>query len=288
MTTTPGPSTYLTTREVADLLRVRERKVYDLAAANEIPHRRITGKLLFPADEIQGWIDGGTAGTAERPPILAGSHDPLLDWAAREAGAGLATLYDGSAAGLRDFAAGEASLSALHIPEDDGWNIETVSGMDLRNCVLIGVARRTQGLILPRNAGDRIGGLQDLQGARIVLRQPGAGARSLFDRLAQSAGMTDVTVLDATARTETDAAQAVARGDADASFGLEAAARQFDLGFAPLVQEQFDLLIDRKAYFQDPVQTLLRFLRSDQAAAKAVALGGYDLNPLGEVRWVSP
>ena len=43
---------FLTTREVADLLRVKERKVYDLAAADEIPHRRITGKLLFPRAEL--------------------------------------------------------------------------------------------------------------------------------------------------------------------------------------------------------------------------------------------
>ncbi|NIP83903.1 MAG: helix-turn-helix domain-containing protein, partial [Gemmatimonadetes bacterium] len=49
MTTREGegatPPQYLTTREVAELLRVKERKVYDLAAAGEIPHRRITGKL---------------------------------------------------------------------------------------------------------------------------------------------------------------------------------------------------------------------------------------------------
>ena len=39
---------FLTTREVAALLRVKERKVYDLAAAGDIPCRRVTGKLLFP------------------------------------------------------------------------------------------------------------------------------------------------------------------------------------------------------------------------------------------------
>mgnify|MGYP003652046767 FL=1 len=43
---------YLTTKEVAELLRVKERKVYDLAGAGEIPHRRITGKLLFPRAEL--------------------------------------------------------------------------------------------------------------------------------------------------------------------------------------------------------------------------------------------
>jgi excisionase family DNA binding protein len=69
---------------VADLLRVKERKVYDLAAADEIPHRRITGKLLFPVAELMAWIDGGShADPADRPAVLTGSHDPLLDWAVR-------------------------------------------------------------------------------------------------------------------------------------------------------------------------------------------------------------
>ena len=58
---------YLTTKEVAALLRVRERKVYDLAAAGGIPHRRITGKLLFPRAEILAWIEGGgEAGTRSK------------------------------------------------------------------------------------------------------------------------------------------------------------------------------------------------------------------------------
>src|SRR3546814_11423370 len=50
-----GPS-FLTTREVAALLRVKERKVYDLAAAGDIHCRRVTGTLLFPRAEIEAWL----------------------------------------------------------------------------------------------------------------------------------------------------------------------------------------------------------------------------------------
>lgn len=288
MPASPAPTAYLTTREVADLLRVKERKVYDLAAADEIPHRRITGKLLFPADEIHAWIDGGAAATQDRPPILAGSHDPLLDWAAREAGAGLATLFDGSAAGLDAFAAGEAALTGLHIPEGDDWNINTLASRGLRDCVLISMGKREQGLIFRDSLTDTVAGLDCLAGQRVILRQPGAGARSLFDQLAHGIDMSEVHFSPTPARTETDAAQAVARGEADVSFGLEAAARQYGLSFAPQVSEQFDLLIDRRAYFQPSVQALLSFLKSDALAEKARSLGGYDLESLGKVRWISP
>jgi len=287
MSAPPANTAFLTTREVADLLRVKERKVYDLAAANEIPHRRITGKLLFPKDELTAWIDGGSPASAARPPIIAGSHDPLLDWAAREADAGLATLFDGSAAGLAKFAEGDAALSGLHIPDDTCWNVSAVEGADLHGCVLISMAKRTQGLILRQDLASQVKGLGDLTGLRLLLRQPGAGARSLFDKLAQDVDLGDVEIASHPARTETDAAQDVAQGAADVSFGLEAAAHQYGLAFAPLATEQFDLLIDRKAYFEPPVQTLLSFLASDACAEKAQQLRGYDLSTLGTVRWVS-
>ena len=47
---------FLTTRELAAMLRVKERKVYELAADGALPVRRVTGKLLFPRAEIEEWI----------------------------------------------------------------------------------------------------------------------------------------------------------------------------------------------------------------------------------------
>ena len=48
---------YLTTRELAELLRIKERKVYDLAASGKVPCSRATGRLLFPRAEIEAWIE---------------------------------------------------------------------------------------------------------------------------------------------------------------------------------------------------------------------------------------
>ena len=39
---------YMTTKELADFLRIKQRKVYDLAATGRIPCSRAMGKLLFP------------------------------------------------------------------------------------------------------------------------------------------------------------------------------------------------------------------------------------------------
>ncbi len=269
---------------------MRERKVYDLAAAGEIPHRRITGKLLFPSHEIQAWIEGGEGGLAERPAVLSGSHDPLLDWALRESGCGLATLLNGSLDGLVCFEERRAGLAGMHVPEGDGWNEKTVIARGLRGCVLIGWAVRARGLILSRTLSGNVAGFADLRGRRVVVRQPGAGATALFDALMAGAGLsaTDIEVSADLARTESDAAAAVAAGEGDAALGIEAMARQFSLDFVPLVAERFDLLIDRRTYFTPPVQTLLAFAGTTAVAQKAAAMGGYDLSDLGKVRWLSP
>lgn len=298
MTQDPTPDRpeppYLTTREVADLLRVKERKVYDLAAAGEIPHRRVpgAGKLLFPNTEIIRWIDGGGAAEApaDRPLVLTGSHDPLLDWALRESCAALASLLNGSFAGLDLFAAGGAALAGLHIAEDGGWNRRTVEARGLRDCVLIGCSTRARGLITSAQTAETITQITDLKGRPVVMRQPGAGAAALLEDLVAQAGMSldDLQPASELARTESDAAAAVAEGRADAALGIGAMAQRFGLRFVPLLEERFDLLIDRKSYFSEPIQELMAFLRSPVMADKARAMGGYDLTDAGRVRWVSP
>lgn len=280
---------FLTTKEVAEILRVKERKVYDLAAAGEIPHRRITGKLLFPRAELLDWIEAGcNAASAARPPVLTGSHDPLLDWAVRECGSNLATLFNGSRAGLDVFADGQAALAGLHIPDGADWNIEAVADLDIKDCVLIAWAARARGLVLARNVADEIACFADLKGRRVVQRQPGAGGATFFDAMLAREGlsMADLDLVSGLAHTEYEAAAAVAAGQADAATGIEAMAQQFDLGFLPLAEERFDLLIDRRAYFTPPVQKLLAFARSAAFSEKAAAMGGYDLGQMGAVRWL--
>ena len=121
---------FLTTREVAALLRIKERKVYELVAEHAIPVSRVTGKLLFPREMVEAWVwrqaeyAGGTEALHGRPPVLVGSHDPLLDWALRESGSELAAFFDGSLDGLGRLAAGKAIVAGLHVyePEFQDWN----------------------------------------------------------------------------------------------------------------------------------------------------------------------
>lgn len=294
----------MTTAEVATYLRVKERKIYDLVAADAIPCTRVTGKILFPKPLIDVWIAAQTKGpglehSGKRPLIAAGSHDPLLDWALRESGAGIATLFDGSLAGLRRFLDGDALFCGLHVPDTNsadplGENANThlfkdrdeVGGTAAR-LVLIEWAHRQQGLMLPPNNPKNIQCLADLvsEKAKLRPRQIEAGSRVLFETLCRHSGIVEDTIqLDSiTARSEADAAAAVADGEADAAFGIAAVALRFGLVFIPLAIERYDLAIDRRDYFEPPFQTLLSFAQTGALRSHAEKLGGYDVSNIGRV-----
>lgn len=293
---------YLTTREVADLLRLKERKVYDLVAEGEIPHVRVTGKLLFPRDLIEAWLarnleyKGGVESLAERPPICAGSHDPLLDWALREAETGLAVAFGGSLDGLRRLAKAESVLAGMHLASEEGplgssWNIGYVRRqLAGQPVVAVEWAVRNQGLIVPADNPLHLTSARDLKRRRVIGRQREAGAFVLLEKLVAEAGFkfSDLILSDAPARTEADVATAVAEGKADAGIAIEAVARQYRLGFVPLIKERYDLVIWRRAFFEPAVQRLLAFCRTPLFRERADALGGYDVSGLGTVHYNGP
>ncbi len=285
----------MTTREVADYLRLRERKIYDLVSNGAIPCTRVTGKWLFPRRLIDLWLlqnaEGAGAESRPRPAaVVAGSHDPLLEWAVQASGCGLALLVGGSMDGLTRFVRAEAAVCGLHIPEEGGqYNLDTVAGTVSGEYVLIEWARRSQGLMLETGNPLGIEKLADLRdrGARVIDRQEGAGSSLLLARLLADAGIDreEVTFVDEAAVNHTDVAREVHAGHADAGLGIEAAARDAGLSFLPLGEERFDLLIDRREYFEHPVQSLLAVARSSRFADRAAALGGYDLSGTGSVRY---
>lgn len=322
-------------REVAAYLNIKERKVYDLVKQEGIPCSRITGKWLFPQDRIDQWLadsmiaprnpspgmvshssgevsptpDGSrkTAGITP-PPVVAGSHDPLLEWALRESACGLALMAGGSLDGLTRLNNGDALICGMHVLDEEtgDYNVPILkssqgSGGGLEELVLIEWAWRHQGLILAPGNPLGIRGLADLTRAnpgkgstageagkaRLVLREAQAGTRLLLTHLLSRAGLDPEALRPAerVARTHTDVALAVLEGHADAGIGVEAVARQLRLEFIPLHRERFDLAMRRRDYFEAPAQTLFEFARSEAMHRRAEELGGYDLSGLGRVHY---
>lgn len=279
---------FLTTREVADLLRIKERKVYDLVAEDAIPCIKATGKLLFPRAALKAWLGQNNA---HRPNVVSGSHDPLLDWAIRESACGLATQLDGSLSGLDCFEARNSMATGLHVLDVDAgvesWNTRAVLDRFAQTpVVLIHWAWRNQGLVLGKNHAT-INSLLELKGCRIAIRQAGAGGMILLQHELQAAGLglSDFEVVD-TCRTESEVIAAVASGQADCAPGLQNLAALYGLDFLTLREERFDLLVDRYGYFSQPFQTLLSFTRSDAFQKKMTNMPGYNTQALGKVVWL--
>jgi putative molybdopterin biosynthesis protein len=285
----------MTTGEVADYLRVKERTIYEMVARQTIPFSRATGKLLFPRRLVDAWLEAQTevpeAGIAPAPPIYAGSSDPLLEWALRQSGSGLAVLVRGSGQGLEDLAAGRAVLAGFHLldPETGEWNRAAARAhLPGGRHVLIHWARRTQGLITAAGNPMAITGLRDAaqRGLRFATRVGGAGSTRLFEVLLAREGLSlaDLTTTDRPVETHADLATLIETGEADCGLGLQAAAGH--LGFLPVVtDESFDLAMTRRDYFEPPIQTLLAFARTAPFVRRAERLGGYDLSDLGRVLW---
>jgi excisionase family DNA binding protein len=288
----------LTTAEAADYLRLKERKLYELVAQAAIPCTKVTGKWLFPKAELDHWLaanlvrpDGLSA--AEPMPIVGGSHDPLLEWALRESGCGLATLPEGSEAGLARLEQGGIVAAALHLHALDATADPNVAALreraPLHDAVLIAFGRREQGLLLPAGNPDKIASLADViaKRRRIALRPTGAGAQLLLLALLARASLhfDDLVTATPPCPTGPDIAQAIRSGRADCGIATRAVAQAADLDFVPLTWERFDLAMRRRDYFRPPLQSLLRFIASPAMTARAKELGGYDMSDAGAVRY---
>lgn len=290
----------LNTDEAAAYLRLSERKLYELVAAGAVPCSKITGRWLFPKAALDRWVGSGMPAALKSleepaPPIAGGSTDPLLEWALRESGSGLASLPEGSEAGLRRLARREVILAAVHLHTlDDGTlaNVEAVRhAPGLHDAVVIALARREQGLVVAPGNPHRIGSFAQIASGelRLAQRQEGAGAQLLLLTLLarERIDLRDIKTVKPACATGTDLAQAIRAGHADCGIATRAVAQTAGLDFVPLVWENFDLVLRQRDYFLPGPSALFGFVRSDRFRQRATELGGYDLSMCGEIRLVA-
>jgi excisionase family DNA binding protein len=289
----------MTTSEAADYLRIKERKIYELVADRQIPCTKVTGKWVFPRAELDRWLLSGLARphgmvAADPPPIIGGSHDPLLQWALRESRCELASLVEGSEAGYRKLLEGKVLAAAIHLhetdaPEADANLARVASEPALYDAVLIGFAVREQGLLV---AKENPLGIEDLAGAatveaRFAVRPEGAGAQQLLHALLRRDGldMSRLTLAEGTCPTGSDIAEAIRTGHADCGIATRAAAASAGLDFLPLAHEHFDLLMRQRDYFRKSMQAMLGLMGDARFAVRAADLGGLDVSEAGKIRW---
>lgn len=292
---------FLTTSEAADYVRLGERKLYELVTSGAIPCSKVAGKWLFPRHELDLWILSGLvrpAGmvAADPPPIVGGSQDDLLEWALRESGSGLASLTEGTARGVERLRQGEVIAAAVHFHGEansaSDANVSAVRATPgLHDAVLVGLARREQGLLLPPGNPKQLHSMADVlaSGAQMAVRQPGAGAQMLLEVLLARAGAghKELRRLDPPCLTGPDLAATIRAGNADCGIATHAAAKSAGLDFVPLLSENFDLLMRQRSYFKPSIQALIGFLGQKRLKQRAAELSGYDPAPAGQIRFAA-
>lgn len=295
---------FLTTSEAADYLRLGERKLYELVTSGTIPCSKVTGKWLFPRHELDLWVLSGMSRPAtmpivDPPLILGGSRDDLLDWCLRESGSALASLSEGTLRGIDRLQCGEVIATAINFHSADEFdhaesdpNVAAVRALPgLHDAVLIGIAKREQGLLITAGNPKNIRSMADViaGAARIAFRQQGSGAQLLLETILARAGVTlrELQRLEQPCLSGRDLAAAIRSGDADCGIAPRATATAAGLDFLPLGWENFDLLTRQRSYFNPSMQLLTRFLSSDRIARRAAEMTGYDLTTTGTIRFAA-
>ena len=215
----------------------------------------------------------------------------LRDWVGQRDKLHLEIQFTGSVDALAALNEGRCLLAGFHAITHAGLRSPTAKVyrpmLKPGRHKLIGFAARTQGLIMAPGNPLGLQALADLQraGVRFVNRQRGTGTRVVLEELLAGAQIAadNIAGFDTTEPSHQAAAQAVASGAADVSFGIEAAARAKGLDFVPLAQEQYFLAV-LATHLADPhVSALLAALRTPEWTAALNAIPGYRAERSGEV-----
>jgi putative molybdopterin biosynthesis protein len=198
----------------------------------------------------------------------------------------LVWLHSTSEDALRELAAGAVHIAGTHLPDRGDYNVSQARRTLARDGgLVVTYASWEQGLVVAAGNPKRIRGAADLvrPGLRIVNREAGSGARRLLDELllTAKAPALDVRGYDVVVPTHMAVARAVAGGVADAGIALRAAAHAFGLGFVPLAEVRFDLVIPALQMEHPAVRVMLDVLQSRALRADLAALPGYEVSRTG-------
>lgn len=227
----------------------------------------------------------------------AASHDLGLPVLRRlcesECGLLLDVRYEGSLHALASLRAGRCAFAGIHLPlsrpdlAGRGSQLHRAFGPLLRlgREKLIRVSQRTQGLYVARGNPLSVSRIDDLTRVRFVNRPPGTGTRALLDEMLLNAHVRPDAIEGYLHEESTHlaVAAAVASGDADAGFGIQAAAQVHGVDFVPLVVEDYFLVCEQSRLETEAARALITVLASPAWRLALANLPGYSAGDSGSI-----
>jgi putative molybdopterin biosynthesis protein len=242
-------------------------------------------KLLSSLDKIRNTI------------LAIGSHDMALDIIdniikGKYPEMSLSSAHVGSMGGIQGINKGQCHLAGIHLfdPDSGGYNIPYLEKYLTNQSVhLVRLAKRSQGLILPKGNSHGITNIVDIARGKFyfVNRQRGSGTRILFDYLLKEQGISESMIEGYRWEefTHTGVASAVKGGLAQCGMGVLSAAKALDLDFIPITWEEYDLVIPTELMETELIVRLLSIIKSSEFSRMLTDLEGYDLEGSGETLW---
>lgn len=185
---------------------------------------------------------------------------------------------------------GSCDMAGFHVPTEaiNDSLIETYSRlMKPRVHKVIRFITRRMGLMIKQGNPLEINSIRDLgkEDVRLINREAGSGTRALLDELiAQSALRPgSITGFEDEEFTHSAVAAYVASGMADVGFGVEAAARQFNLDFIPITSEYYLMICHHRTLQQEAMQRFLEIIRGEAYQQAVAKLPGYSPDECGQI-----
>ncbi len=202
--------------------------------------------------------------------------------------------YHGPEDALRALNAGACKIagfnlpSQLHISQSEHHYRELLDDASIKVLQFI---ERQQGLMLRAENSAGVASIADLTNHRLrfINRQPRSGTRKLFDQLLIDANIETHSIQGYENHEYTHSAIAahVATGMADVGFGVEAAARRFDLDFVPVTQDRYYWAYRAESEHEPEIAAFRQTLLSTGYQQAVNALPGYKCNHCGELTTAS-
>ena len=284
----------LTTKELAEFLRLNEKKVYQLIRDVGIPHVKITGKWLFPRSHIERWIDEQVQ--RENDFSIAGSDDilmaRLLAHYSREMFPQSLTCYSpiGSLKGIQALAMRKCQACCVHLLdlETGTYNLPFLRRhLSKQDYIVVNLWYRNQGLIVKRNnpLGIKVISHLATKNIRFVNRNEGSGTRVLLEFLLQEESLdsAEINGFDSVVDSHTEVVQKILYDEADAGMGIEYTTHHLPVDFIPLQEEQFDLVIPSEIWPTKVIQDFIGHINPAEFHGLFPHLPGYDLRDTGKV-----